>query len=141
VLCREGSAGQSCFLVVVGEVEVVKRIDESDRVLATLGVGSLVGQMALVDRSPRSASVRAGAETIALEVTRDVFERLLGACSPLAVRFQEHIAIAGIRQLRYAIDRLTLALGRTSLPPGRASHAGASQVRNLELAAVQAGLN
>lgn len=106
VICREGSAGQSCFLLATGEVQVTKKTDEGDQVLATLRAGAIVGQMALVDRSPRSASVVAAQPTIALELTRDVFERLLRASSSLALRFQEQIAIAGIRQLRLANQRL-----------------------------------
>lgn len=105
-LCREGSSGQSCFLLAIGEVLIKKTFSDGEKTLATLREGQIVGQMALVDRSPRSASVVASDDTIALELTRDVFERLLLASSPLALRFQEQIAIAGIRQLRMATQRL-----------------------------------
>ncbi len=111
VLCREGTAGASCFLLATGAVAVVKKTDEGEKTLATLRAGSIVGQMALVDRSPRSASLIAAEPTIALELTRDVFENLLHAFSPLALRFQEQIAIAGIRQLRMATQRLATLMG------------------------------
>ena len=42
---------------------------------------------------------------------RDRYEGLLSAASPLALRFQRHVAIAGIRQLRLATDRLAKLLG------------------------------
>lgn len=106
VLCREGSPARSCFLLATGAVEIRKHADEGERVLAVLRAGSIVGQMALVDRSPRSATVVAAEPTVALELTRDVFEDLLRASSDLALRFQEHIAVAGIRQLRMATQRL-----------------------------------
>lgn len=105
-LCTEGHSGQSCFLVASGQVEVVKAIDGQEKSLATLRAGSIVGQMALVDRSPRSATVRASTSTIALELNREVFERLLAAHSPLALRFQHQIAVAGVRQLRMATTKL-----------------------------------
>lgn len=111
VLCREGTAGASCFLLATGAVNVTKRTEDGERTVATLRGGAIVGQMALVDRSPRSASVLAAEPTIALELTRDVFENLLRASSPLALRFQEQIAIAGIRQLRMATQRLSALLG------------------------------
>ena len=107
-LCREGAPAHSCFILSSGEIEVLKALPGGERVLATLHRGALVGQMALVDRARRSASVRALSDTVALELSRDVFERLLGAESPLALRFQEQLAIAGIRQLRMATERLTL---------------------------------
>lgn len=116
-LCTEGHAGQSCFLVASGQVDVVKQIDGEDKSLATLRAGSIVGQMALVDRSPRSATVRAGSYTIALELNREVFERLLAAHSPLALRFQHQIAVAGVRQLRMATGKLAEILNARPAAP------------------------
>ncbi len=115
-LCTEGHAGQSCFLVASGQVDVVKQIDGQDKSLATLRAGSIVGQMALVDRSPRSATVRAGSYTVALELNREVFERLLAAHSPLALRFQHQIAVAGVRQLRMATSKLAGILNARPAP-------------------------
>ncbi len=110
VICREGAGAASCFLLATGEVNISKKTEEGDKILATLRAGAIVGQMALVDRAPRSATVTTSAETIALELTRDVFEDLLRSSSALALRFQEQIAIAGIRQLRVATQRLATIL-------------------------------
>ena len=44
-------------------------------------------------------------KNVDLELPRDAFEQLLEACSPLAIRFQEQIAVVGIRQLRRATER------------------------------------
>lgn len=106
VLCREGEPGHSCFLVVAGEAEVVRGTADGERVLATLSSGAFIGQIALVDRGPRTATVRALTACVTLELSRETFERLLAACSPLALRFQESVAVAGIRQLRNAMQRL-----------------------------------
>lgn len=106
VLCREGDPGRSCFVLATGSTHVVRTIDGEEKVLATLRAGAIVGQMALVDRSPRSATVIAASYTVVLELTREVFERLLHAHSHLALRFQFQIAVAGIRQLRMATKRL-----------------------------------
>lgn len=105
-LCREGGPGTSCFILVWGTVHVTKRVSAVPRLLGVLGPGAMVGQMALVDAHRRSATVAAADEVIALELRRDDFDRLVAAASPLAVRFQEQIAIAGIRQLRTASARL-----------------------------------
>jgi CRP-like cAMP-binding protein len=115
-LCREGTTASSCFLVTSGAVEVVKLLDGHERVLATLRPGTFVGQMALIDSEPRSASVRALAPTQTLEIRRADFQRLLDARSPRALRFQEQIAVAGIRQLRAATDRLALVLCNSVRP-------------------------
>ncbi len=113
-LMVEGAPGASCFVVVAGEVEVLR----SERAIARQGAGAIVGHMALVDRAPRSATVRAATRVVALEFTRDVFEGLLEACSPLAIRFQEQVARAGIRQLRRSTERLreVLATSKGAAP-------------------------
>ena len=122
VLCRQSRPATSCFVIVSGEVEVVKESAGQERLLTRLSAGAIAGQLALVDRAPRTATLRASSAVVALELTRDVFERLVSASSPLAFRFRVQIAIATGRQLREANRRLLALLGarRQSLvpPPG-----------------------
>ncbi len=105
LLCAEGEAGESCYVMVEGEVDVIKLVGDSPRTLTTLS-GCLLGQMALVDPGPRSATLRAGSAVVALELGRDTFTQLLGEHSPFAMRFQDMLAVSGIRQLREANARL-----------------------------------
>lgn len=105
-LCRQGRPAASCFVIVSGNVEVVKESDGRTRLLTRLAPGAIAGHLALVDRAPRSASLYASTEVTALELTRDVFDRLVGSTSPLAYRFQVEVAVATGRQLREADRRL-----------------------------------
>ncbi len=109
-LCIEGEPGTCCYLVLQGSIEVIKKMEEGHQVLATLHPGSVVGQLALLDRSPRSASLRAGEAAVVLALERDLFQRLVAAASPVGLRFQEQVAIAGIRQVRSANTRLASLL-------------------------------
>jgi CRP-like cAMP-binding protein len=118
VLLREGDPGRSCLVIARGEVEVLKAVGDAERVIAVLPEGTLLGQVALVDRSPRTATVRARTQVAVLELDRDVFESLLHAHSPLALRFQEQIAIAGARQLRNSTEALARILEATNAAPG-----------------------
>lgn len=120
VLCRQTRPAASCFIIVSGVVDVVKESQGHERLLTSLTAGAVAGQLALVDRSPRSASLVANTAVTALELTRDVFERLLHASSPLGYRFQMEIAIASGRQLRDATRRLSSLLGATGGPPAPA---------------------
>lgn len=110
-LYREGDEADSCLLVVTGLVHVMKRLDGADRVLGTLQPGTFVGQMALVvENAQRTASVCAARTCEALELTREDFQHLLEAHHPFALHLQEQVAIAGIRQLRAATERMALLL-------------------------------
>lgn len=115
-LVREGTEGDACFLIASGKVAVSR--STSAQALATLGPGSLVGQLALIDRAPRSATVIAQTETIALEVKASAFANLLSAHSPIALRFQEQVALAGVRQLRDATRKVADAAARESSSSG-----------------------
>ena len=55
VLIREGERGREFFVIVTGEVEVRRK----GRKMATLGPGSFVGEMALLSKIPRVATVTA----------------------------------------------------------------------------------
>jgi len=55
VIFREGEPGDVMYVVLEGEVEIVVQ----GRVIDTTGPGGIVGEMALIDARPRSATVRA----------------------------------------------------------------------------------
>ncbi len=115
VMMKEGTVGDACWLVVAGGVAVTRSGHATP--LATLGPGALVGQLALLDRAPRSATVTATSVTAALEVRADAFTNLVRASSPVALRFQEQIAVAGVRQLRAATKQLAESAQRESFAP------------------------
>ncbi|HEX7597895.1 MAG TPA: cyclic nucleotide-binding domain-containing protein [Polyangia bacterium] len=118
-LYREGDAATCCFFLVKGVVEVVKFLDGEEQILTTLRPGHLVGQPGLVAGAIRSASVRAKTACSVLEIKRRGFQRALQARHAFALRFQEQIAVAGIRQLRAATDQLAMVLSRSLSPAGQ----------------------
>ena len=69
-LCSHGAAGQEAFIIVSGEAEVI-----IDGVLvAHLAAGSVVGEMALLEKAPRSATVTASTPMALLVMSsRDFF--------------------------------------------------------------------
>ncbi len=79
VITRQGEPGDALFLVVEGFVEVILPTpgDAADQVLVHLGSGQVIGEMALIDGGPRSATVRALTDPTIIEVIRrGDFERL-----------------------------------------------------------------
>jgi hypothetical protein len=79
-LCREGDAGDAVFLLVKGKVKVFTgggADGRPERVLSELGPGACIGEMAVFDAAPRSATVRATERTRALTLPGADFKGLL----------------------------------------------------------------
>jgi len=58
-LAKQGEVGRELFIVNEGLVEVTILERNVQRAVVKLGTGQLIGEMSLVDRGPRSATVRA----------------------------------------------------------------------------------
>lgn len=103
VIVGEGEESDSVYVVVRGKVRVERGRDGEATVLAHLGPDSFFGEMALVSRRPRAASVIAEERTELLEIPREVFDRLAARDASV------HQALEG-----FARTRLLENLGRTS---------------------------
>jgi CRP-like cAMP-binding protein len=77
VVVREGDVARDMFVVVAGELEVVKQGRAGEVRVALLGPGDWFGEMAVLDVQPRSATVRAVAPTMLVRMTSEHVERLL----------------------------------------------------------------
>jgi len=76
VLMREGEEGDHVYIVEKGSLEVYREASPQ-AALATLRRGDVIGEMALLDRGRRSASVRATTDAVLLQLARDDFLTLL----------------------------------------------------------------
>ncbi len=73
LLIDQGRVGQECYVIQTGEAGVFV----GDEHLVTLGPGSMVGEMALIDRRPRSATVMANTPMTLLAFDTKAFKQLL----------------------------------------------------------------
>jgi CRP-like cAMP-binding protein len=77
---REGDPGDAVYLIVKGSVVVFTGgagTDRPERLLSELGAGACIGEMAVLDASPRSATVRAIERTRTLRVPGEGFKRVM----------------------------------------------------------------
>ena len=72
---EEGDVGDSMFIIIDGAV----RIHKGGKELAVLSKGKFVGEMALLDQEPRSASVTSTEETTLLEINGEDFYDLMAS--------------------------------------------------------------
>jgi len=78
VLMRKGEVGDSLFLIHEGWVKIVTTDSKGDElILNRCGPGETIGEMALLDRGPRSATVIALGDAEVLELKQDAFQEIL----------------------------------------------------------------
>lgn len=102
VLFREGERGDRAFLVASGEVDILKATGAREALLAVRSAGEVIGEMALLEAAPRSATVRARTVTELVSIPGGALDDLL-ATSPTAAR-----TVFGLltRRVRETNDRL-----------------------------------
>ena len=100
VIFYQAEPGSTCHIVVRGRVRVLL-VGEDGRELAVsiLGPGQVIGEMALLEDLPRSASVEALEETLTLELHRDVLF--------YALRTSPALALSLLRELSAKLRVLT----------------------------------
>ncbi len=86
-LIRQGEVEHHAFIIESGSVKVTLKDGDQEQILGIAGIGEVIGELALFDDSPRSASVVAIEPTLARRVTRENLSDLLlsdpEACQPI----------------------------------------------------------
>lgn len=115
VVCREGDNSDFMCFVVRGKLEISKHGAEGKEVvIAHLRAGDSLGEMALVDHEPRSASVQAVEDSTVIVLTRKGFEHLRKRSPGAANVVLENIA----RLLSSNLRRTSAQLAQYMLPLG-----------------------
>jgi EAL domain-containing protein (putative c-di-GMP-specific phosphodiesterase class I) len=83
VLFREGDSPTTAFLIESGTLRITAKREGSPMLLGDLGAGALVGEMAVLDDSPRSATVTALAMCVLTPIDRTQFAERLEAADPV----------------------------------------------------------
>jgi CRP/FNR family cyclic AMP-dependent transcriptional regulator len=106
VLFREGDKASCCYIVVEGRVRVSLERGSKPKQLAMLGRGELIGQMALLDGSRRSATCTAAEPSLVLKLDRDELELLFRSGASFALKFIDSLTRMLVAQLRFATRQL-----------------------------------
>lgn len=147
-LFAEGDAADAAFIIQDGELEVFKRSEQRDILLAVRHAGDVIGEMALIEDAPRMASVRARTDTTLLVITKPQMETLLER-SPSAARSLLHTIATRLRgtesQLRQSekmaqLGTLTAGLAHELNNPAAAVQRGIQQLALADAARQEAEL-
>jgi CRP-like cAMP-binding protein len=100
-LFQEGQPGDSMFLILEGQMRVFtqKRSSDESFLLRMLEAGDAFGEIALLGRTPRSATVEATQNSVLITISAAALQRLLSEQPALAAQFLYHVARNLGRQL------------------------------------------
>ena len=137
ILFSEGDSGERAYVITAGEVDILKITGERQVLLARRRVGEVVGEIALLDSAPRSATVKACAPTELLSIPKRHLDETM-ASSATAARALFEVVLSKWRQteahLRQSermaqLGTLTAGLAHELNNPAAAVRRGADQLR------------
>jgi HEAT repeat protein len=103
ILCREGEYGHTLFIIASGVVDVLKKSGTSEKVLASRSTGDFVGEMAILESAPRSATLRARGGVRTLVIEGDAFQTIL--------LDRPQVAVAVLRRMSTRVRELNEKIG------------------------------
>lgn len=101
ILFREGDQSYHFYIIQEGSVRIFRETEDGRRIeLAVVSEGSSIGEFAMIDRLPRSASAEAITDVKAVEVSESAYEALLSELPEWTVA----VLKALVERLRHAND-------------------------------------
>lgn len=92
VLFNEGESGEVMFVIQSGAVRITKEIGGEQKVLAVLGPGEFVGEMAILNSKPRAATATVVEPTRCLVIEARMLESMVSRNSEIAIRLIKKLA-------------------------------------------------
>jgi CRP/FNR family cyclic AMP-dependent transcriptional regulator len=92
VLFREGEAGEVMFVIQAGAVRISKAIGGVDKVLAVLGPGEFLGEMAILNGKPRTATATVVELARCLVIEAKTLEQMVARNAEIALRLIKKLA-------------------------------------------------
>ena len=149
VLFAAGDAGDGCYRLDMGLLKVMMTSTSGEeRIVAILGPGAVVGELAMIDRMPRSASVVALRDSVLRFISREAYEKRVLACPDakhalleiLAFRLRqadEELAASTFLSVKARVARALLELAEfVGTPSGPRSIVLDEKISHADLAAM-----
>lgn len=117
IIMRQGDKGESAYIIESGRVEITIESPSGDtQLLGTRGPGTMIGEMAIVDSAPRTATIKAVEDCKLLEITKTAFTQKLKEADPV-LRMTTKVILARYRD---TLTRASIAGERQTWPPAEA---------------------
>jgi len=113
ILFEAGDPSDSTYVIMRGDIEILTGTEQGYIVAGVLGANDLVGEMGVLTNSPRSATIRARGQVIALKIDGEMFLNLVaenpGVALSVMCQLSEKIAVTH-RKYEDAQNRLQTLL-------------------------------
>ena len=83
-LFAEGTPGHEAYVIKSGDVEVVKRSGDNELLIAVRGPGEVIDEIALIEDTPRSASIRARTDSVICAINKEGIDHLISSSATAA---------------------------------------------------------
>jgi CRP-like cAMP-binding protein len=127
VLFHEGDDGEDMYIVQSGKVAIKKKLKEGDATLAVLEKGDFFGEMAILERMPRSASAEVVEDGDLIVIAGNIFGDMIKANPEIAVRMLRKQSIRlreTNKQLEQALKGAPASSAAALAPPPAAASGG-----------------
>ncbi|MEO5887861.1 MAG: HEAT repeat domain-containing protein [Anaerolineales bacterium] len=99
VIFHQGEAGNMMFVIVEGHLQVLRTVNGIEQVLAQRGPGDFVGEMAIIESAPRSATLCAQTDVRVLAIDGETFKGIL--------RERADVSLAVLRSVSRRLREMT----------------------------------
>jgi len=91
-IVQQGEAGDSAYIILNGEADVIVGSANGELKVATLGCNDIIGEIAILIDIPRTATVRAATELVTLRISKEHFFRLVTEVPEMGIEIMKELA-------------------------------------------------
>jgi signal transduction histidine kinase len=112
ILCQEGTLDTKFYILLDGYVNITKAINNSDeRKLKMLKAGDFFGEMAIIHKAARAATVTAASPVTVLEIEKEVFEHIFEHSRAFAIAMVREISLRLRENDEMAVEDIRIRAG------------------------------
>lgn len=108
ILAAEGDPGDRMWVIMKGSVDIRLRVSDErgTRRIASLGAGTTVGEMALIENTTRSANIIAAEDIECWELNRDAYDRMMRDHPQIGAKLLTNLFREAARRIRRTSEQL-----------------------------------
>ena len=101
----EGMSGEVLYIIKKGKVDICKKTDKGEVVIASLGAGEFLGELSIIDEGKRSATARVAEDSELIVITKKCFNDMLKGDPLITVKLLMPFVKVNAARLRIADKR------------------------------------